>query len=121
MKASDVEGDVLTRVTGMREADLNGEDKLVLVTEEGDIVMNKTNLTSLADAFGPESDNWVGQAIFIRSEKTNFSGKRVDCLRVYPAPEEERPKPVAKFEKRPAIKVFVPKSKPRDIDENIPF
>jgi hypothetical protein len=62
--------------------------KLVLVLkglsdgEEARLVLNITNANTLADKFGKETDNWIGQDITIQLAKTDFAGKRVDCLRI---------------------------------------
>ena len=59
--------------------------KPVLYLEnEKPIVLNASNLETLSDAFGDDTDAWVGHKIKIRCVKTQFQGKTVDGLRVEP-------------------------------------
>jgi hypothetical protein len=67
--------------------------KLVISVKGGKkgIVVNKTNALTLATAFGKDPDEWVGQRIVNKAERTTFGGKPVMGLRLYPA-EEDIPK-----------------------------
>lgn len=49
------------------------------------MVLNKTNASVLADAFGQETDDWIGRQIVLYVARVDFRGKRVDGLRVRPA------------------------------------
>jgi hypothetical protein len=62
------------------------------------LVVNATNFDILMDAFGNNTDKWVGHSIVLEGTKISFKGKRVDSIRVSvpkqaatPAPEEEVP------------------------------
>ena len=46
------------------------------------LVLNKTNASVLVDAWGEEMDDWVDHVIILKPDKTDFQGKRVDCIRV---------------------------------------
>jgi hypothetical protein len=50
------------------------------------IVLNKTNASILAAAFGKDFKSWVGRRILIRPEPVVFAGKATTGLRLYPAP-----------------------------------
>jgi hypothetical protein len=56
----------------------------VLRFEETDqaLVLNKTNAATLSDAFGDESDNWIGKAVLLCAETTTYGGKTVGCVRI---------------------------------------
>jgi hypothetical protein len=59
--------------------------KPVLYLEnEKPIVLNASNLETLSDAFGDDTDAWPGHKIKVRCVKTQFQGKTVDGLRVEP-------------------------------------
>ena len=70
------------------------------------LVLNKTNANVLAGVFGPETANWVGRVIELRTERVMFSGQLVDSIRVgvptdavrpaqaQPAPAAAPPQPV---------------------------
>ena len=80
----------------------NASQKLVLKFTKGKqrLPLNKTNALTLAAAWGPNSDNWMGRTIELRSEKVAFSGRIVDAIRVRavaaPAPAAAlAPAPVA--------------------------
>ena len=46
------------------------------------LVLNVTNCRTIEDAYGTESDNWVGKPVELFSTETDFQGKRVPCVRV---------------------------------------
>ena len=62
----------------------NAAQKLVLKFQRAKqrLPLNKTNALTLAAAWGPNSDNWMGRTIELRSEKVAFSGRIVDAIRV---------------------------------------
>ena len=55
---------------------LSGTDKLW--------VLNKTNAVRIADMYGKESDDWVGKAVTLTTEKVNAFGSVHDAIRVKP-------------------------------------
>lgn len=62
----------------------SGETKPVLRfrdVEQG-LVLNRTNASVLADAFGEEADDWIGKPVILFRAKTEFQGKEVDCVRL---------------------------------------
>jgi hypothetical protein len=59
------------------------------------MIVNKTNALILAAAFGKDIDDWVGQRVVIRPERTTYGGKPTMGLRIYPADSEEAPAPNA--------------------------
>jgi hypothetical protein len=76
--------------------------KPVLYLEnEKPMVLNASNLETLGEAFGDDSDDWPGHKIKIRCVKTQFQGKAVDGLRVDPIV----PKPASKDDLNDEIKL----------------
>ncbi len=68
------------------QEEIGGEPK-VLVYFQGakkGLVLNKTNAYVLADAFGTETDGWVGQVAELYPTKVNFQGRLVDAIRLEP-------------------------------------
>ena len=65
----------------------DGEEKPALYFHEDHrgLIVNKTNLDALEDAFGDETDDWAGHIVELFVAKTRFAGKKVDGLRVRPA------------------------------------
>lgn len=53
--------------------------------------LNKVNATTLASAWGPLTDNWIGRQLDLRPERVMFSGSMVDAIRVAPALELSKP------------------------------
>jgi hypothetical protein len=49
------------------------------------VVINKTNASALAAAFGKAITGWVGKRVTIKAEPTQFAGKPTVGLRLYPA------------------------------------
>lgn len=72
------------------------EEKPVIEWQEPDakpFICNATNWETIADAYGPESDDWKGKALVIYLDPSiKFAGKRVGGLRVKAAkPESHQP------------------------------
>jgi hypothetical protein len=65
----------------------NGKDKdKIVLTLKGvkkPAVLNKTNATNMADAFGKPPDNWIGKLVLLKVEMTQYGGKPVKGLRLY--------------------------------------
>ena len=85
LKAEDLQG---RQVGAVIEAcafeDIGDDHKLVLRFQGKDkgLVCNKTNATTIADAFGDETNGWIGKRIILFPTKTMFGGKQVPCVRV---------------------------------------
>ena len=93
MKAADLESRRQT-VTIERWADeMVGsppEEKVVLYLRDlsKGLVLNKTNAESIEEIAGTDDmDAWVGVTIVLDRTKTDFQGKRVECIRIE-SPEE---------------------------------
>jgi hypothetical protein len=75
-------------ITDVREQMFEDDGKLKPVLdlinndEEFSWALNVTNLNTLIDMFGVESKSWIGKAVMIKLDKTDYQGKRVPCLRV---------------------------------------
>ena len=106
LKAEDIErsGNINAIVSAVRRIELAGEPRLALDTDAGSVVLNKTNLSTLAADWGAETDDWTGRSVSICREVCNFQGKRTPCIRLYAAADavpEIRPAVTAKREVRP--------------------
>lgn len=116
LRAADLdEGDVVTNITGSSTKEFDDGQRIVMATEFGSVVLNKTNLKRVAGAFGSDSSKWIGRSVKLAKEQTNFAGNLVDCIRVYPdIPKETRPlRDTRKVETRPASREITA--------EDIPF
>lgn len=93
LKASDVDEDgIILTIRTVEEETIgqgaNAEDKWVLYFKELDkgMVLNKTNMTTIAKLCGDETDEWEGKRITLYSTETLFEGKTVECIRVKSKP-----------------------------------
>lgn len=59
------------------------------------LVLNKTNANTISDAYGEETDNWIGHEITLHPTRTDFKGERVDCIRIRDIQVPAPPAPVA--------------------------
>lgn len=92
LKAADLQGKkpVLTIASAaLQENTYNGEKKtqIVLHFEESEKVLglNKTNARRIAALIQTESfEDWAGYRIKLFTDQTEFDGKTVDCIRVWP-------------------------------------
>lgn len=87
-KAAELAGQepISLTITDVALTDSNGLDaqKPVLAFEESEqrLVLNKTNLGVLIDAWGDDSDDWLGRVIQLTTAEVMYQGKLVDGLRV---------------------------------------
>jgi hypothetical protein len=102
LKASDLNG--IPRQVKIdrlgREEMRDGTEKHVLYfhNERRGLCLNKTNFCAIEDLYG-DSDEWPGKQIVLRPDRTDFEGKRVDCIRIgVPKPT----KPVSSESENPA-------------------
>ena len=87
MKADDLKGRTAKYTISGCTAEVVGEDKkLVLAFSNKDmpLVLNKTNATTLAELYGPETSEWEGKAIKLVPSTTSYQGKMVKCIRISP-------------------------------------
>ena len=56
---------------------------------EKGLVVNKTNRTALADAFGDETDAWTGKSVQLRIGQVLFQGRMVPSIQVVPITERQ--------------------------------
>lgn len=86
LKAADLQGrKVGVTIREVSLEDIGGEHKPVLYFEGKDkgVVLNKTNANMIAEIAGTEeTDDWSGVRIILKPDRTDFQGKRVDCIRV---------------------------------------
>ena len=47
------------------------------------VVLNKTNASVVAHAYGDETERWSGKPVECRSEPVQFGGRIVDAIRLY--------------------------------------
>ena len=58
------------------------------------LVLNKTNANMIAEIAGDdEMENWKGVKVVLYATKTEFQGKRVDCIRVDYLKQAAKPEP----------------------------
>lgn len=98
IKAADLQGKrVQVTIENVDMEDIGGEMKPVVHFKGKDrgLVLNKTNSNAIWGITGSEeTDEWTGVAITLYPSKTDFQGKRVDCIRVDPAEPSRRPTPL---------------------------
>lgn len=46
------------------------------------LVLNKTNASTIAGAYGDDSSDWTGRPLLVYATETNFGGEVVPCIRV---------------------------------------
>ena len=87
MRAGDLNGRTAVHTISGCTAEVVGEDrKLVLAFSNNDmpLVLNKTNASTLAELYGPETGAWEGKAIKLVPAETLYQGKMVKCIRISP-------------------------------------
>jgi hypothetical protein len=88
MKASDLQGDLSLTIKGYKIENLgqgdDAEEKPVLYFHEANngLALNVTNANIIAAMYGDEMDAWTEKRITLYPTTTEFSGKKVACIRV---------------------------------------
>jgi hypothetical protein len=83
---------------------------------EKTMVMNKTNLESIAYAYGKEMDDWLGKPVTLYPTITDMNGKKVECIRIRAVKENTG---TPKFLQSKAAQA--PLATPSNLDDAIPF
>ena len=85
-KASDLNKAITLVMNYVEMMEIYGQDeaKPVLFFENArkGLVLNVTNGNTIAEKYGDEMDDWCGKPIVLYPDKTDFAGKRVDCIRL---------------------------------------
>lgn len=121
LKAADLGGrQVAVTIDRVEVRELGDDHKPVLFFQGKDkgVVLNKTNATAIAAAYGDETEQWSGRPIILFSTKVSYQGRMQDGIRVLiPA------KPVAKAAPTKSAQALVVESEnpAEGMDDDIPF
>lgn len=108
LKASDAEdGDLILTMSTVKEETLGmgreAEMKWVLYFEEQPkgLVLNKTNMNTIAKLYGNDTDDWEGKKVAIFATEVQFQSEMVEALRIRSKPPKGKGKPDGKVEGKP--------------------
>jgi hypothetical protein len=94
LKAPDLQGREVRLTMGRVEREEIGQDKKLVLYFKGKdkgLVLNKTNASTIGDAYGDDTEEWYDQPLILFSIRTEFQGKPVDGLRCrVPTPKDNR-------------------------------
>ena len=105
LKAADLDKEKKFRIKSATDEVVGiGDDKehrLVLwfTNDERGLVLNRTNIRTLREAFGDVVDSWIGKVIAVYPTSVDFRGKLVPALRVRIPPPKQ---PAAATSPQPA-------------------
>ena len=132
ISAPDIKGrEVTITIDRVEPAEMQDGTKKLCVYFRGakkGLLLNKTNAMNIASLYGPETDNWIGQAITIGTSWVDFQGKSTEAIRVRPiqprgngpvdhqAPPQHAAQPPARQAEPNAYSQARP-----DLDDEIPF
>ena len=89
------------------------------------MILNKTNAGLLAAALGDETDHWRGKQVELYPDRTMFSGRMVECIRVRvprdAAPAQPAPAPALTPEHTASFAAQAPTQPAPAFDDDIPF
>jgi hypothetical protein len=99
----------------------DGEQKAVVYFNKGTkgMVVNVTNWTTLEDAYGLDTDSWIGQPVILTVERTTFKGKPTKGLRL--KLPSQPPNRQAAARPRPPAPPGQSENPGVDMDDEIPF
>ncbi len=90
LKAQDLGNNRVTvTIDRVEMEDIGGDHKAVLYFQGKDkgLVLNKTNSSAITEYAGTdETDDWRGVRVVLYKTRTEYQGKRVDCIRIDEAP-----------------------------------
>lgn len=85
LKSADLKGEVAkVKIKDVIVEEIGTDRKMVMyfAGKEKGMVLNKTNAVTIGDAYGEDTDTWLGQPIELFSMKVEFNGRMVDGLRI---------------------------------------
>ena len=95
LKAADLQGrSVAVVIERIEMRDVGDDHKPVLFFQgkSKGVVLNKTNSTNIAIAYGDETDEWVGKEVILFEAMVDFQGRSVPAIRIRsPQPKDRRP------------------------------
>lgn len=126
LKAADLKGAQPTVTIAEIRMEKMGEDTKPAIYFEGKdkgVVLNKTNATNIAAAYGPETDGWIGQRVILFSAWVDFQGKSVEAIRIRPAPRQQQAQQPVQQQRQAPPQQQQHEQAPAfaDADDDIPF
>jgi hypothetical protein len=85
LKAADLQGrEVRVTMQNVEKEKLGDDNKLVLYFKGKDkgVVLNKTNSSTIGDAYGDDTEDWFDQPLILFSVMVDFNGKVGPAIRV---------------------------------------
>ena len=105
LKAADLNGEQVVHTIATVKVEEIGQkrDQRPVVYFEGEargLVLNKTNARVISEAYGLDTDDWIGHKVALYEKMVEFEGKEVPAIRVKvpkakPAPAARKPVPAA--------------------------
>ncbi len=118
LKAADIDDDTPLTIEGVELKEMaDGKVKPLLSFGNYDkkLVCNWTNAQRIAEAYGKDTDGWIGKLVTLYPDRVKFQGKLVGSISVrVPKTKRNSPNKVARYDERnppPAD----------DFDEPVPF
>lgn len=85
IKAADLQGQNVTVVidrVAVEEVGDGHKPVLYFQGHEKGMVLNKTNSNNIAQAYGDETDDWIGAEVVMFPAMVDFQGKSVEAIRI---------------------------------------
>lgn len=96
LKAADVEESPVLTIADVKEESIGqgaqADNKWILyfAEEEKGLVLNRTNINTIAGLYGDDTDDWEGKKITLFATQVDFQGKQVDAIRVRNKPPKTK-------------------------------
>ena len=98
LRTPDLNGSaVVAEISHVEMEEIGGERKPILCFKDRQkgLVLNRTNAHAISEAYGEDSDDWIGKPVEVYPTTTQYLGNMVDCLRLRipptPRPSDEIP------------------------------
>lgn len=118
LKAADLQGRaVRVHIDRVEMRDIGGDHKPVLYFQNKDkgMVLNKTNASNIAGAYGDDTDDWQGAEVELFEAQVDFQGKTVPAIRI-----RIPPRPPAQRQAAPA-RPQAPVGNGPEFNDDVPF
>lgn len=81
------------QIEAVRIVELDDAEKICLRFhgKNKELLLNNTNASLCLDAFGPQSEDWIGRRIVLYTARVMFKGSIVDAIRVRIPGQPEHP------------------------------
>ena len=94
LSAADITDSITVTMSHTETTELEGKKKLVLFFKGAKkaLMLNKTNASNIAKAYGDETEDWTGKPLVLFTAWVDYKGESVEAVRVRAPQPKDNPR-----------------------------